>query len=604
MDPREGLYKKLINSAPYGTLFFFHDVCLECSPSAERLLGCHRDQLVGSALNQVCADEAPAWRDLKRLLRENPHPDQGLLRCTVRCADSSVDLDVLTYRPDADGCELAVTLIEREAGHAAAALPLPEPLPSEALPNAPSLSESAPPEPALRERRAPPYLGRLYALDLQTPRRHHHDSLTGLPNRQYLIDRLNACLDEYRREESCGALLMIDLDHFKDVNDSWGHSVGDQILRKLAATLMRAVPPEHLLVRLSGDEFVLFVPQLSSGASRAAWEARQWAERILELVSVPLFHDGLEVAITASIGIALITNNAVTGERALQHADSAMYEAKRKGRNGLAFFDPRITENARRQIGLNTRLRRAVDHQEFALYIQPQLSVTTNRLRGGEALLRWVSSDNEFCAPTDFIPVLEASGLIVNVGHWVIRTACEYLRSYLDAGLWQEHMRLGINISPRQFLDPQLFDVLRHSLSSYRIDPQYLDFEITESLLIHDVEEVIRKMRRIKSLGAQFSIDDFGIGYSSMVYLKRLPLDHLKIDREFIQNIHRDPECRGVVEAIMAVSRQYGFQVTAEGVERPESLEVLRQVGCDHYQGAHYSMPVNPDRFRAMLAGA
>lgn len=578
MDPREGLYKKLINSAPYGTLFFFHNVCLECSPSAERLLGCHRDQLIGSAIDQVCGDEAPAWLDLKQLLMEHSDSSEGLLRCTVDRGHVALDLDVLVHRPNADGCELVVTLFERDARQ--------------------SLTE-----PSLGESRAPPYFARP-AFDPGAPQRRYHDSLTGLPNRQYLIDRLTECLDGYRREQRCGALLMIDLDHFKDVNDSWGHPVGDQIIRKLAATLTRTVAPDHLLARLSGDEFVLFLPRLAGSVSQAAWEARQWAERIREMVAVPLFHDGHEVAITASIGIALVADNTVTAERALQQADSAMYEAKRRGRNGIAFFDPCITENARRQVGLNTRLRRAVDHQEFALYIQPQLSVTTNRLCGGEALLRWVSSENEFCAPADFIPVLEASGLIVNVGHWVIRTACEYLRSYLDAGLWQEHMRLGINISPRQFLDPQLFDVLRHSLNSYRIDPQYLDFEITESLLIHDVEEVIRKMKRIKSLGAQFSIDDFGIGYSSMVYLKRLPLDHLKIDREFIQNIHRDPECRGVVEAIMAVSRQYGFQVTAEGVERPESLEVLRKVGCDHYQGAHYSMPVNPDRFRTMLAGA
>lgn len=578
MDPRDGLYKKLINSAPYGTLFFLHDVCLECSPSAERMLGCHRDQLIGSAIDQIHGNDAPGWLDLKRLLQRNPSPARGFIRGTIRrSVDSHIDLDVILHHPDADASELVVTLVERDAVQ----LPRRVPLGKSAYP----IGRAAPA--ARLEAESIAYLPR--------------DTLTGLPTRQYLIDQLDGYLEGWRDAQPCGALLLIDLDHFKDVNDSWGHSVGDQIIRKLSAAIARVVAPEHLLTRLSGDEFVLFIPNLPGGVSRAAWAAREHAEQLREMVAVPLFHDGHELAITASIGIALITDSKMTAERALQDADSAMYEAKRKGRNNIEFFDPCITEKAKRQVGLNTRLRKAVAQQEFALHIQPQLSVTTNQLVGGEALLRWVGSDYEYCTPADFIPVLEASGLIVNVGHWVIRTACEYLRSYLDAGLWQEHMRLSINISPRQFLDPQLFDVLIHSLNSYRIDPHFLNFEITESLLIHDTDDVIRKMRRIKSLGSQFSIDDFGIGYSSMVYLKRLPFDHLKIDREFIQNIHRDPECRGVVEAIMAVSRQYGLQVTAEGVERPESLEVLRKVGCDSYQGAYYSMPVHPDRFRAML---
>ncbi|MCV6604161.1 MAG: EAL domain-containing protein, partial [Porticoccaceae bacterium] len=270
-------------------------------------------------------------------------------------------------------------------------------------------------------------------------------------------------------------------------------------------------------------------------------------------------------------------------------------------RNGIAFFDPYITEKAQRQIGLNIRLRKALDNQEFALYIQPQIEVDTGRVIGGEALLRWVNTEKSHNMPSEFIPVLESSGLIVNVGHWVIRTACEYLRNFIDDGLWHDGMQMGINISPRQFRDPQLLEVVQHSITSYNVDPRHLNFEVTENLLIEDVDEVVSKMNAIKSLGSCFSIDDFGIGYSSMIYLKRLPFDHLKIDREFIRNIHRDPESRGVVEAIMAVSRQYGLQVIAEGVENAEALNVLTKVGCDSYQGAHYSMPVPVDRFRELL---
>ncbi|MFT6420896.1 MAG: EAL domain-containing protein (putative c-di-GMP-specific phosphodiesterase class I) [Porticoccus sp.] len=268
----------------------------------------------------------------------------------------------------------------------------------------------------------------------------------------------------------------------------------------------------------------------------------------------------------------------------------------------MAFFDPCISEKAQRQIGMNTQLRKAMDNHEFVLYIQPQISVETGQLLGGEALLRWMNSDKITNMPSEFIPVLESSGLIVDVGRWVIRTSCEYIRNFIDQGIWQDHMRLGINISPRQFRDPQLLDIVQHSMSSYNIDPSFLNFEVTENLVIEDVDEAIRKMEAIKSLGSMFSIDDFGIGYSSMIYLKRLPFDQLKIDREFIRNIHRDPESRGIVEAIMAVSKQYGLKVTAEGVETPEALEILRELGCHSYQGAHFSMPISCDRFTKLLA--
>jgi len=279
-----------------------------------------------------------------------------------------------------------------------------------------------------------------------------------------------------------------------------------------------------------------------------------------------------------------------------------MYEAKRKGRNGIAFYDRSISEKAQHQVGMNTRLRKAVDNQEFALYVQPKIAIDDGRVVGGEALLRWINSDRVTNMPAEFIPLLEASGLIVDVGHWVIRTACEYVRSFLEAGLWGDNMQRSINISPRQFNDPELFEVIEHSLRSYEIDPKYLNFEVTENLIIEDIDAVIKKMLQIKALGSKFSIDDFGIGYSSMVHLKRLPFDLLKIDREFIRNIHSDPDSRGVVEAILAVSRQYGLEVTAEGVEDLDSLEVLRTVGCDTYQGAYFSMPVPVEQFRSLLA--
>ncbi len=630
MGPGDELYNRLLASAPYGTLFLFHNTCLECSPSAERLLDVRRDQLIGSALDHIRGDESAAWLDLKLLLKRAVATGARRLTGRVRTASGEVPLDIILSRAEGDEKGLLVTLMPDESLQSAAPASIPDQPLFTSFPSftTPVSATSAEPEatPSLHRTQAPESLaaagwaannptaevvamfahpaGGAAEPDGRDRQQVYRDGLTGLPNRQFLVDSLGGYLSQHRGDAACAALLMIDLDHFKDINDSWGHAVGDQVIRKIGGAIVRNVAPGHLLARLSGDEFMLFIPQVSGGLSRAAWEAKEQAERIREIVAAPVFHDGHELALTASIGIALIVDNQITAERALQYADSAMYEAKRKGRNGIAFFDPCITEKAKRQVGLNTRLRKAIDNQEFALHIQPQLSVATGELLGGEALLRWVSSEHDCCAPAEFIPVLESSGLIVNVGHWVIRTACEYIRNYLDAGLWKDHMRLGINISPRQFLDPQLFDVVSHSLSSYRVDPKYLNFEITENLLIQDIDDVIRKMKRIKSLGSLFSIDDFGIGYSSMIYLKRLPFDHLKIDREFIRNIHRDAESLGVVEAMMAVSRQYGLRVTAEGVEHPDSLEVLRKVGCDSYQGAHYSMPVSPERFRAMLSAA
>jgi len=430
----------------------------------------------------------------------------------------------------------------------------------------------------------------------------YFDALTQLPNRQLLIESLRDCLADGVSDSQLSALLLIDLDQFKDINDSWGHDVGDRVLFKIGRVISALIDENMLVARISGDEFVLLVKRIGDNPEHAISDGRSLAEKIQSSISRPIADGENEFTLTASVGIALLDESDLSPERALQYAETAMYEAKRKGRNGIAFYDRSISEKAQHQVGMNTRLRKAVDNQEFALYVQPKIAIDDGRVVGGEALLRWINSDRVTNMPAEFIPLLEASGLIVDVGHWVIRTACEYVRSFLDAGLWGDSMEMSINISPRQFNDPELFEVIEHSLRSYEIDPKYLNFEVTENLIIEDIDEVIKKMQQIKALGSKFSIDDFGIGYSSMVHLKRLPFDLLKIDREFIRNIHSDPDSRGVVEAILAVSRQYGLEVTAEGVEDLDSLEVLRTVGCDTYQGAYFSMPVPVEQFRSLLA--
>lgn len=430
----------------------------------------------------------------------------------------------------------------------------------------------------------------------------YFDALTQLPNRQLLIESLRDCLAGGVDELKLSALLLIDLDQFKDINDSWGHDVGDRVLFKVGRVISALVDENMLLARISGDEFVLLIKRIGDNAEQAVLNGRSLADKVQASISRPISDGENEFTLTASIGIALLEESDLSPDRALQYVETAMYEAKRKGRNGIAFYDRSISEKAQQHVGMNTRLRKAVDNQEFALYVQPMIAIDDGRVVGGEALLRWINSDRVTNMPAEFIPLLEASGLIVDVGHWVIRTACEYVRSFLDEGLWKDSMQMSINISPRQFNDPELFEVIEHSLRSYEIEPKYLNFEVTENLIIEDIDEVIKKMKQIKALGSKFSIDDFGIGYSSMLHLKRLPFDLLKIDREFIRNIHNDPDSRGVVEAILAVSRQYGLEVTAEGVEDLDSLEVLRTVGCDTYQGAYFSMPVPVEQFRALLA--
>ncbi|MEH6543075.1 MAG: EAL domain-containing protein [Porticoccaceae bacterium] len=681
---KDELYKLLLETSPFGVIFFVYGVCVDANPKAQQMLGCDRKTLLGSSLDDFDSDEPIGLATFKECLDTALQAGENRVEWSLQDGEDG-DILHMDIRSVSGGSrkEIVVTLYNAAelAGSSSATKPATKPVTDSTVQQAvaePTDTDTADVQtdmqvdaetenaevdwlPLVRATTAAdpiresilqkltgmsgssrdvatlqPEKGLVASADKNivekvfaevTPaaktrsvmhdRRKspegdssdwglYHDGLTGLPNRQALLDSVGGYLgtefDTAHNQPVCAVLMLIDLDHFKDINDSWGHNVGDQVLVKIARVLSKLVTEDTMLARMSGDEFLFFMPLLDAGLTEGAYRAQEIANSVRELVASPVFCEGNEFILTASIGISLVNDAAVSPERALQYADTAMYEAKRKGRNGFAFFDPSISAKAHRQIGLNTRLRKAVDNQEFALYIQPQIAITDGRLVGGEALLRWVNADRVTNMPAEFIPPLEASGLIVDVGHWVIRTACENLRSFIDDGLWRDDMKLGINISPRQFKDPQLIDVIKHSISSYDIKPAYLNFEVTENLVIEDVADTIKKMEAIKALGAQFSIDDFGIGYSSMIYLKRLPFDWLKIDREFIYNVHRDPDSRGIVEAILAVSKQYGLRVIAEGVEEQGSLDVLRQTGCETYQGALFSMPVPVEQFRHMLA--
>ncbi|MDB9804939.1 bifunctional diguanylate cyclase/phosphodiesterase [Porticoccaceae bacterium] len=450
-------------------------------------------------------------------------------------------------------------------------------------------------------------------LPAKTPAQHRdqdrYETLSDLPVSLRLIHSIGEYLDNPQSDTACGALLLIDLDHFNSINESLGKAVGNQILERAAVTIKGLCTENMEMDQVAGDSFLVLIKHIAESAEEARQASLAIANEIRCVLTRPFFTENGEVSVTASVGISVLyaglyytsPEAIASAEQAVQQAESAMFEAKRRGRANVVLFDSQITRQARQRINMQSSLRKAVANQEFDLHVQPQVSTHSGDVVGGEVLLRWMHSGQAQRSPADFIPVLESSGMIVDVGLWVIRTSCEYLRNMLDQGLWTPDMQMAVNISPKQFHDPQLITSLEHSLKSYDIRPDMLTLEVTETLLIDDFESVVEKMKKIRNMGTRFAIDDFGSGYSSMIYLKRLPLDILKIDREFITHLNSDKETLGLVEAIMMVAHHYGLDVVAEGVEKREVLEILRSLGCEKYQGAHFSMPVSLDKFQRLL---
>ena len=588
------LYKKILNTAPFGTLFFAYGVCIDANQKALSILGCDRAELVGLSLNDS-GDEPPLLLQLKKVIAKL----------------ESEQLDGLLWRwqHSLDSTELVVSLGTIENTDNVLSLML-YPLPALAqmvveefsTDSPPSLDTSAAPSMLSPQPIESPQLEE----SPQPPESRQPHPIAGLPIAQPMMENIDSYLDLHRNDIACGALLLIDLDHFNSINESLGKHAGTQILERVGETIGLMLDERMQFDQVAGDAFLLFIKDLAESSDQAQELALALANNIRCTIARPFFTENGEVIVTASVGISLLYQNPdqshLTAAEVIQQAESAMFEAKRRGRDGAIVFDTAITRQAQQRISLQSSLRKAVVNQEFDLYLQPQVSTHNGSVVGGEVLLRWIHSGHAIHTPADFIPILEASGMIVDVGLWVIRTSCEYLRNMLDRGLWTADMRLGVNISPKQFHDPGLVASLEHSLKSYDISPDMLTLEVTENLLIDDFESVVDKMKIIRDMGTRFAIDDFGSGYSSMIYLKRLPLDILKIDREFIANLNSDKDTLGLVEAIMMVSRHYGLDVVAEGVEKREVLEVLRSLGCDKYQGAHFSMPVSLDRFQKLLA--
>lgn len=422
----------------------------------------------------------------------------------------------------------------------------------------------------------------------------YHDSLTGLPNRALLSDRLDRAILAAQRSKRQLAVMFIDLDRFKTINDSLGHMTGDQLLKEVAGRLRGAVRASDTVARLGGDEFVVLVTDIAH-----VDEASQVAEKIIVALAEGFPLEGRTLHITPSIGICVYPTDAADVATLMRHADAAMYHAKASGRNNYQYFKETMNQTAARHFELETSLRSALAQDEFALHFQPIMDIGTRRLHAMEVLLRWRRGDVELVLPDSFIPLIEENGLIVPVGEWVIRQACMQSMTWLRAGLTP--VPLAVNLSPRQFMHRGLVESIRRILDETGIDPALLEFEITETALMQHGEHTLDILGQINAMGIRLSIDDFGTGYSSLAYLKRFPVKKIKIDRAFISDLEDSAEDRAIVEAIIALSDSLQLSVVAEGVETEGQYALLQRHGCQFAQGYLFSQPVPHESAQLLL---
>ncbi len=428
-----------------------------------------------------------------------------------------------------------------------------------------------------------------------------HDPLTELPNRRFLIEYLERSLSQARRHGIVGAAIFLDLDRFKTINDSLGHPVGDGLLRQVAERLSALVRKEDLATRLGGDEFVIVLSELGIIPEIAAEHAHSVADKIRATLSAPFQVGEHELHVTPSIGIALFPVEANTAAEVVRRADTAMYRAKSLGRNTICFFHPSMQAAADRRLALEKDLRRALREGEFRLLYQPQVDVSAMEIMGVEALLRWEHPDRGLIPPAEFIPIAEESGLITPIGDWVLERACAQFRDWQRAGIARGLRHLAINVSPRQFQHPAFVDTITRHLDAIDIPPGRLELELTENVLVADMEDALAKIKALRALGIRLAIDDFGTGYSSLAYLKRLPLDRLKIDRSFIRGIPVDPSDVAIVDATLAMAFHLGLEVVAEGVESRAQAEFLLSKRCTLCQGFWLGRPMPAEAFAQRL---
>ena len=423
-----------------------------------------------------------------------------------------------------------------------------------------------------------------------------HDTLTGLPNRILLADRIGQAMSKVAEQGGCFSLMFIDLDGFKPVNDAFGHHLGDRLLREVALRLREQLRSQDTLARIGGDEFVLLVRLLEPD------DAPQVAARQVGLLSRAFRVDEHELLISASVGIALYPGNGLTAEELLMNADAAMYHAKGAGKNGYSFFDASMNTNARKQLQLLQDLRQALELQQFRLHYQPKFDASNSRPVGAEALLRWEHPQQGLLLPENFIDLAEKTGLIIPIGDWVLNEACRQMRIWFDQGY--SHWRIAVNLSALQFCYSGLVDSVVAALERHRLPANSLTLEITETTAMSDADASMVVLQRLSQMGVDLSIDDFGTGYSSLMYLKRLPANELKIDRGFVRDLEHDSDDAAIVSAIVALGQALGLRIVAEGVETDTQQSFLTTLGCDALQGFLLGEPLPAEQFMADIHGA
>lgn len=417
-----------------------------------------------------------------------------------------------------------------------------------------------------------------------------YDPLTQLPNRRLLQDRLQQEMALTERSKRVCALMFIDLDDFKTLNDTLGHDTGDELLRQVAVRLRECIREGDTVARIGGDEFVLMLPDLDGDWNHAVTHAELVAQKVLSVLNQPYQLAGAPYHNTPSIGVKLFSGHRETLEELLKHADLAMYQAKAKGRNTIRFYDTTMQEVVNAKAVMETNMRQAIIDQQFVLFYQPQID-SEGQIVGAEALLRWMHPERGLIAPNEFIPLAEENGLILPIGRWVLQAACEQLVTWSQQSS-TEHLVIAVNVSARQFHQSDLVEQVETICRQTGANPQRLKLELTESLLVKDVEDVVDKMQALKKLGVSFSLDDFGTGYSSLSYLKRLPLDQLKIDQAFVRDIIVDSNDAAIARAVIALAESMEFNVIAEGVETTQQQQMLSNMGCRVFQGYLFGRPV------------
>ncbi|MFC0168476.1 EAL domain-containing protein [Pseudoduganella danionis] len=422
----------------------------------------------------------------------------------------------------------------------------------------------------------------------------HHDALTGLPNRLLARQQFEQKLVAAKREHRCVAVMCLDLDHFKSINDSYGHDVGDKALQVVATFLGECVGADNIVTRQGGDEFQIIVAD-----DRQLAQTMALAQRILAGLRQELLIDQHTITVTSSIGIAVSLSDGDSFDELVRNADTALFRAKEVGRDNYAFFTERMDAEVRDKLAIQSQLRGAIARDEFEVYYQPQMCLQTGAIVGAEALLRWDNPILGRVPPNRFIPLAEEYGLVNSIGEWVLASVCAQIKVWHDQGLGA--IKVAVNLAASQFVNDATVPYVENTLRDFKVAPQYLGLEITESTVMGDPDKAVAALRRLKAIGVSISLDDFGTGYSSLSYLKRFPIDVLKIDKSFVDDITTNPADAAIALSVVTLAHNLNMRVIAEGVETREQMEFLRQHGCDEMQGYYFSRPVDAAAFAGLL---